>query len=64
MIKSTNSSNLVINTELMDDLDGLYFFDKINMRSNSICHKNIPKLDLKIAEPKISKKIVAVLYLT
>jgi hypothetical protein len=52
----------VIKTELLDDLDGLYFFDKIEMRSNSTSHKRIPKLDLKkTTVPNIAKKIVPVL---
>lgn len=50
----------MLKTELLDDLDGLYFFDKIDMRSNSTSHKKIPKLDLKASEPKIAKKIVPV----
>jgi hypothetical protein len=51
----------VLKTELLDDLDGLYFFDKIDMRSNSTSHKKIPKLDLKVPEPKkIAKKIIPV----
>ncbi len=50
----------MLKTELLDDLDGLYFFDKIDMRSNSTSHKKIPKLDLKVPEPKIAKKIIPV----
>ena len=53
----------VLKTELLDDLDGLYFFDKIDMRSNSTSHKKIPKLDLKVPEPKIAKKIVPVYFI-
>lgn len=52
----------MLKTELLDDLDGLYFFDKIVMRANSTLHKKVPKLDLKSSETKIAKKIIPVFY--
>ena len=40
----------MMNKNVLDDLDAIYFFDKINMRSNSASHKKIPKLDLNFLE--------------
>ena len=46
----------MINKNVVDDLDGIYFFDKINMRANSANHKNVPKLDLNFLQLKYKKK--------
>ena len=42
-----NRSRMIkmMNRNVLDDLDAIYFFDKIDMRSNSASHKKIPKLD-------------------
>ena len=42
----------MMNKNVLDDLDAIYFFDKINMRSNSASHKKIPKLDLNFLDIK------------
>lgn len=44
---------LVINKNVVDDLDAIYFFDKVNMRANSASHKKIPKLDLNFVQEKM-----------
>lgn len=45
MVKLKLKLNLDINKKVIEDLDALYFYDKIHMRSNSI-NMNIPKLNL------------------
>lgn len=42
----------MINKNVIDDLDAIYFFDKVNMRANSANHTNIPKLDLNFINVK------------
>ncbi len=39
----------------IDDLDSIYFFDKIQMRSNSASITKIPKLDFNIMKLKLKK---------
>lgn len=39
----------------IDDLDSIYFFDKINMRSNSASITKVPKLDFNIMKLKLKK---------
>jgi hypothetical protein len=46
----------MINKNVVDDLDGIYFFDKIDARANSASHKKIPKLDLNFLESKYRKQ--------
>ena len=46
----------MINKNIVDDLDAIYFFDKINMRANSASHNNIPKLDLNFLQVKTKKR--------
>ncbi len=46
----------MINKNLVDDLDAIYFFDKINMRANSASHNNIPKLDFNFLQPQMKTK--------
>jgi hypothetical protein len=44
-----------INSKVIDDLDALYFFDKIEMRSNSQTPSKIPRLDLKYFSQSTNK---------
>jgi hypothetical protein len=60
----------VINSNVVEDLDSLYFFDKIEMRANSTSHKVVPKLDLQFIEmfkaqqkKAEAKKIISVKFL-
>ena len=48
-----------LNAQNVDDLDALYFFDKVNYKQNS-CDKNIPKLNLeeKFIEKCIQKELI------
>lgn len=46
----------MINQNLVDDLDAICFFDKINMRSNSTTHSNVPKLDLNFLNMRKKKE--------
>lgn len=39
----------------IDDLDSIYFFDKINMRSNSASITKVPKLDFNIMKVKLKR---------
>jgi len=45
----------VINKNNIDDLDSIYFFDKINMRSNSASITKIPKLDFNVMKLKLKR---------
>jgi len=45
----------VIGKNNLDDLDSIYFFDKINMRSNSASITKIPKLDFNVMKIKLRK---------
>lgn len=53
------SKNILnINKKLVDDLDSIYFLDKVNMRSSSNKNKNvnislIPKLDFNFATKNV-----------
>ena len=54
-----NRSRMIkmMNRNVLDDLDAIYFFDKIDMRSNSASHKKIPKLDFNfLGENNLGKK--------
>jgi len=48
-----------LNAKNVDDLDALYFFDKVNYKQNS-CDKNIPKLNLeeKYIEKCMQKELI------
>ena len=48
-----------LNAQNVDDLDALYFFDKVNCKQNS-CDKNIPKLNLeeKFIEKCMQKELI------
>jgi hypothetical protein len=48
----------VIDKNIVDDLDAIYFSDKIDMRAHSVSHTNIPKLDLNFAHVSGAKKKV------
>lgn len=50
----------LINKNLVDDLDSIYFFDKINMRTKSATHNNVPKLNFNFLEVETSKNKVNV----
>lgn len=39
----------------LDDLDSIYFFDKINMRSNSASITKVPKLDFNVMKIKLRR---------
>lgn len=45
----------MINKNNIDDLDSIYFFDKINMRSNSASITKIPKLDFNVMKLKLKR---------
>ena len=54
----TNSNSIDlknINSNLIEDLDAIYFPDKVKMRSNSVSTNNVPKLDFKIIKIMNSK---------
>ena len=40
----------------MEDLDAMYFFDKIQMRSNSVTPTHIPKLDFNFSNSNKNKQ--------
>ena len=42
---------------MIDDLEALYFNDKVHMRSNSANIKKIPKLNFNIVEDKNTKPV-------
>ena len=52
-LEKNNHNRMItmINKNLLDDLDAIYFFDKINIRANSASHNKIPKLDLNFLNP-------------
>jgi hypothetical protein len=52
-----NRSRMInmIKQNVLDDLDAICFFDKINMRPNSASHSIIPKLDLNFLNSKQKK---------
>jgi hypothetical protein len=58
MALERNRSRMItmLNKNCVDDLDSIYFFDKINMRANSASHNNIPKLNLNFLQIKPKKK--------
>lgn len=58
MALERNRSRMItmLNRNCVDDLDSIYFFDKINMRANSASHNNIPKLNLNFLQMKPKKK--------
>jgi hypothetical protein len=45
----------LINKNMLDDLDAIYFFDKINMRTKSATHNNVPKLNFNFLDMESSK---------
>lgn len=47
----------MISKNNVDDLDSFYFFDKINMRSNSASLKKVPKLDFNVMKMKLNKNV-------
>ena len=46
---------MIAKNNIVDDLDSIYFFDKIKMRSNSASNNKIPKLDFNTMKLKIKK---------
>jgi hypothetical protein len=44
-----------MNINMIDDLEALYFNDKVHMRSNSANIKKIPKLNFHVVDEKTTK---------
>jgi|LauGreDrversion4_2_1035121.scaffolds.fasta_scaffold1057934_2 hypothetical protein len=44
-----------MNINMIDDLEALYFHDKVHMRSNSANIKKIPKLNFHVVDEKTTK---------
>jgi hypothetical protein len=63
MVTSKKNLILVINNNALEDLDAIYFFDKIDMRAHSTSHKTVPKLDLQMLDrqKKAVKNIIPVI---
>jgi hypothetical protein len=54
----------VINSNALEDLDAIYFLEKIDMRAHSTMHKHIPKLDLQLVNHKKEKIIPVTIKFT
>ena len=42
----------------INDLEAIYFVDKVNMRSNSASENNIPKLDFNVFQQQVNKYVI------